>query len=149
MKSNQSEEMEYSEESGKLKGNFEDAEEFCFKEAIPEVNMKYDDNIYNMLMRQHLQYRHPQATQTKGTAVDPQSDEKMETLIHKTFNQYQRVQEERVVLNIGGQCFSTSRVRLGADPSSLFGLLLRTNYPMRPHRNTYFFIGILVISRPF
>ena len=86
---------------------------FGFKEAIPEVNMKYDDNIYNMLMRQHLQYRHPEATQTEGTAVDPQTDERMEAMIHKTFNQYQRVQEESVVLNIGGQCFSTSRVTLG------------------------------------
>ena len=42
-----------------------------------------------------------------------------------------------MVLNIGGQCFSTSRVTLGADPSSLFGLLLRKICPMRPHRNTY------------
>ena len=124
---------------GNLRETLEKRKNFGFKEAIPEVNMKYDDNIYNMLMRQHLQYRHPEATQTEGTAVDPQTDERMEAMIHKTFNQYQRVQEESVVLNIGGQCFSTSRVTLGADTSSLFGLLLRKNCPMRPHRNTYFF----------
>ena len=34
-------------------------------------------------------------------------------------------EEESVVLNIGGQCFSTSRVTLGADISSLIGVLLR------------------------
>ena len=54
-------------------------------------------------------------------------------------------EEERVVLNIGGQCFSTSRVTLWADPSSLIGLLLRKNCPMHPHRNTCFLIGTPVI----
>ena len=54
-------------------------------------------------------------------------------------------EEECVVLNIGGQCFATSRVTLWADSSSLIGLLLRKNCPMHPHRNTCFLIGTPVI----
>ena len=196
VKSNQSEEMEYSDESGKLKGIFEDAEEFRFKEAIPEVNMKYDDNMYNMLMRQHLQYRQllinikvgwlvylgltalsdsssvyigpsprerekekrndrrekiskqPPSAPTASTQVQQALALLPSKLVGRPGTQYQRVQDERVAFNIGGQCFSTSRATLGADPSSLFGLLLRKNCPKRPHRNTYF-IGTLVISKSF
>ena len=43
------------------------------------------------------------------------------------------------MLNIGGQCFHTSMVTLGAEPNSILGLLSVRNCPMRPHRNCYYF----------
>ena len=44
-----------------------------------------------------------------------------------------------MVLNIGGQCFHTSMVTLGAEPNSILGLLSVKDCPMRPHRNCYYF----------
>ena len=57
-------------------------------------------------------------------------------IYHKMFNHFQMTQEKRVTLNIGGQCFQTSKVTLESDPKSLFGMMMRDDCPFRPSGNT-------------
>ena len=60
-------------------------------------------------------------------------------VVHSMLSSCQAIQEERVVLNIGGTCFQTSKVTLRADPTSVFAVMLLPQSPFRPNTNTYFF----------
>ena len=56
-------------------------------------------------------------------------------IYHKMFTHFQMTQK-RVTLNIGGQCFQTSKVTHESDPKSLFGMMMRGDCPFRPSGNT-------------
>lgn len=57
----------------------------------------------------------------------------------QTLTALQRVQEKRVILNIGGQRFTTSEVTLRADPHSIFNLMFVEGCPLRPSSRIYYF----------
>ena len=61
-------------------------------------------------------------------------------------NILKETQEGRVVLNIGGQRFETSRLTLQQDPDSILSLLFNDDISIRPMGNSYFMIEIQVIS---
>ena len=91
-----------------------------------------------------LHFKHKDATPYVPVEVENvQNKAVVQKLEVETYKKLQQTQEERVVLNIGGQCFQTSRVTLRADPTSLFGVMLRECCPLRPSsmsgRSTYFF----------
>ena len=101
--------------------------------------MNLDVEGYHSLIRQIVKLQHPEAT--PYTSIQPETNvnrEAVQKLTTETFNKLQQSQEGRVILNIGGQCFQTSRVTLMADPTSMFALMLRKGCPLRPSRNTYF-----------
>ena len=54
-------------------------------------------------------------------------------------NILKETQEGRVVLNIGGQRFETSRLTLQQDPDSILSLLFNDDISIRPMGNNYFF----------
>ena len=58
--------------------------------------------------------------------------EKLQTYLEET-------QKGRVILNIGGQRFETSKPTLQKDPESLFALLFKPGTLITPVNNTYFF----------
>ena len=102
-------------------------------------DLNLDVEGYHSLIRQIVKLKHPEAT--PYTSVQPETNvnrEAVQKLTTETFNKLQQSQEGRVILNIGGQCFQTSRVTLMADPTSMFALMLRKGCPLRPSRNTYF-----------
>jgi hypothetical protein len=51
----------------------------------------------------------------------------------------QPTQEHKVLLNIGGVKYETSKVTLRNDPASVFSLMLLPNSPFRPNGNVFFF----------
>ena len=59
--------------------------------------------------------------------------------IAKLRNILKETQEGRVVLNIGGQRFETSRLTLQQDPDSILSLLFSDDISIRPMGNSYFF----------
>ena len=102
-------------------------------------DLNLDVEGYHSLIRQIVKLQHPEAT--PYTSIQPETNvnrEAVQKLTTETFNKLQQSQEGRVILNIGGQCFQTSRVTLMADPTSMFALMLRKGCPLRPSRNTYF-----------
>ena len=110
-----------------------DADQF----NLDDLNL--DVEGYHSLIRQIVKLKHPEAT--PYTSVQPETNvnrEAEQKLATETFNKLQQSQEGRVILNILGQCFQTSRVTLMADPYSMFALMLRKGCPLRPSRNTYF-----------
>ena len=114
-------------------GTSSDADQF----NLDDLNL--DVEGYHSLIRQIVKLKHPEAT--PYTSVQPETNvnrEAVQKLTTETFNKLQQSQEGRVILNIGGQCFQTSRVTLMADPTSMFALMLRKGCPLRPSRNTYF-----------
>ena len=52
------------------------------------------------------------------------------------FSQFQRDQEEWVTLYIGDHVYHCSKSTLEADPSSVFGLMMRDDCVFRPARST-------------
>ena len=114
-------------------GTSSDADQF----NLDDLNL--DVEGYHSLIRQIVKLQHPEAT--PYTSIQPETNvnrEAVQKLTTETFNKLQQSQEGRVILNIGGQCFQTSRVTLMADPTSMFALMLRKGCPLRPSRNTYF-----------
>ena len=114
-------------------GTGSDADQF----NLDDLNL--DVEGYHSLIRQIVKLKHPEAT--PYTSVQPETNvnrEAVQKLTTETFNKLQQSQEGRVILNIGGQCFQTSRVTLMADPTSMLALMLRKGCPLRPSRNTYF-----------
>ena len=100
----------------------------------------FSGSSYHQLVRIQTKFNHPEATiQSPVEAQCEGFNPNVNLLINSTFGQLQKVQEGRVVLNIGGQCFHTSMVTLGAEPNSILGLLSVKDCPMRPHRNCYYF----------
>ena len=67
-------------------------------------------------------------------------NEKLDELSRQLLLHFQRVQEQRVVLCIGGKRFYTSKVTLRADPNSFFSKMLREDSPMRPYNSNEYFI---------
>lgn len=61
------------------------------------------------------------------------------SVVRSALKSCQDAQDEKVMLNIGGSLFQTSKVSLRADPSSLFALMLLPQSPFKPNANTYFF----------
>ena len=136
-----------------------DSEDFPYSSIIEDSEiygqMKYDKTFnlndlnldiesHHSLMRHMLQFKHKDATPYVPVEVENvQNKAVVQKLVVETYKKLQQTQEERVVLNIGGQCFQTSRVTLRADPTSLFGVMLREGCPLRPSsmsgRSTYFF----------
>ena len=114
-------------------GTSSDADQF----NLDDLNL--DVEGYHSLIRQIVKLQHPEAT--PYTSIQPETNvnrEAVQKLTTETFNKLQQSQEGRVILNIGGQCFQTSRVTLMADPTSMFALMLRKGCPLRPSRNLYF-----------
>jgi hypothetical protein len=64
--------------------------------------------------------------------------EPMDSVVHSMLTSCQEIQEERLIFNIGGTHFQTSKVVMRADPTSLFSLMLLPKSPFRPN-STYFF----------
>ena len=58
--------------------------------------------------------------------------------ISKFFRQLQLCQENRVVLNVGGQAFTTSRHTLMAESGSFFSLLMRDDCPIRSYAGSHY-----------
>ena len=114
-------------------GTSSDADQF----NLDDLNL--DVEGYHSLIRQIVKLQHPEAT--PYTSVQPETNvnrEAVQKLTTETFNKLQQSQEGRVILNIGGQCFQTSRVTLMEDTTSMFALMLRKGCPLRPSRNSYF-----------
>ena len=65
--------------------------------------------------------------------------EHMDSVVHSMLTSCQKIREERLILNIGGTHFQTSKVVMRTDPTSLFSLMLLPQSPFRPNNNTYFF----------
>ena len=100
----------------------------------------FSGSSYHKLVRIQTNFNHPEATiQSPIEAQCKGFNPNVNLLINSTFRQLQKVQEGRVVLKIGGRCFHTSMVTLGAEPNSILGLLSVSDCPMRPHRNCYNF----------
>ena len=114
-------------------GTSSDADQF----NLDDLNR--DVEGYHSLIRQIVKLKHPEATPYTSVQLETNVNrEAVQKLTTETFNKLQQSQEGRVILNIGGQCFQTSRVTLMADPTSMFALMLRKGCPLRPSRNTYF-----------
>ena len=99
------------------------------------VEVPFSDELFQGFRRHLATLRYDGAT----PAVQPApSDENVlqGDIYHKMFNHFQMTQEKRVTLNIGGQCFQTSKVTLESDPKSLFGMMMRDDCPFRPSGNT-------------
>ena len=99
------------------------------------VEVPFSDELFQGFRRHLATLRYDGAT----PAVQPApSDENVlqGEIYHKMFNHFQMTQEKRVTLNIGGQCFQTSKVTLESDPKSLFGMMMRDDCPFRPSGNT-------------
>ena len=95
---------------------------------------------YHKLVRIQTKFNHPEATiQSTIEAQCEGFNPNVNLLINSTFRQLQKVQEGGVVLNIGGQCFHTSMVTLGAEPNSILDLLSVRDCPMCLHRTCYNF----------
>ena len=58
---------------------------------------------------------------------------------YSTFNLLQRIQESKVILNIGGQLFVTFELTLRIVPNSLFGLMFANGSPLRPSNRMFRF----------
>ena len=121
---------------------FTDTQEDSTSSDADQFNLDHlnlDVEGYHSLIRQIVKLKHPEAT--PYTSVQPETNvnkEAVQKLTTETFNKLQQSQKGRVILNIGGQCFQTSRVTLMADPTSMLALMLRKGCPLRPSRNTYF-----------
>ena len=77
----------------------------------------FSGSSYHELVRIQTKFNHPEATiQSPIEAQCERFNSNVNLLIDSTLGQLQKVQEGRVVLNIGGQCFHTSMVTLGAEP---------------------------------
>ena len=99
------------------------------------VEVPFSDELFQGFLRHLATLRYDGAT----PAVQPApSDENVlqGEIYHKMFNHFQMTQEKRVTLNIGGQCFQTTKVTLESDPKSLFGMMMRDDCPFRPSGNT-------------
>ena len=99
------------------------------------VEVPFSDELFQGFRRHLATLRYDGAT----PAVQPApSDENVlqGEIYNKMFNHFQMTQEKRVTLNIGGQCFQTSKVTLESDPKSLFGMMMRDDCPFRPSGNT-------------
>ena len=57
-----------------------------------------------------------------------------------------RIQENRVVLNVGGLRFETSRLTLSKDPNSLLAKLFTKGSTIVPHGNSVFLEGMPLTS---
>ena len=99
------------------------------------MEVPFSDELFKGFRRHLATLRYDWAT----PAIQPApSDENVlqGEIYHKMFTHFQMSQEKRVTLNIGGQCFQTSKVTLESDPQSLFGMMMRDDCPFRPSGNT-------------
>lgn len=99
----------------------------------------YDEAAFLRQKRVQATLHYPGATRPKSPVPVPPMNDSQTRDYMETFLHFQQVQEERIVLNIGGQCFQTSKVSMRADPGSKFGRMMRRDCPFRPAKNTYFF----------
>ncbi|MEW8544967.1 MAG: BTB/POZ domain-containing protein, partial [Candidatus Thiodiazotropha sp.] len=114
----------------------EDLEEF----QISENDIDMDMEGYHRLIRQIVKLKHSEATPVIPIQKEKMCNPVLKKVVYKTFQFYQRIQEKRVLLNIGGKIFQTSRVTLKADPTSVFAVMFRRGCPFRPYaRDTYYF----------
>ena len=91
----------------------------------------FSGSSYHDLVRIQTKFNHLKATiQSPIQAQCEGFNPNVNLLINSTFEQLQKVQEGRVMLIIGGQCFHTSMVTLGAEPNSILGLLSVRDCPM-------------------
>ena len=58
---------------------------------------------------------------------------------YTTFDFLQKIQESKIVLNIGGQLFITSELTLRVVPNSIFGLMFAQGCPLRPSNRMFRF----------
>lgn len=101
-------------------------------------DLNLDVESYHSFTRLMVKSKHKDATPYIPIKTEQVTNKKIvQKVLVETFKKLQQVQEERVILNIGGQVFQTSAVTLRADPTSLFGVMLREGCPLRPSRNTY------------
>lgn len=101
--------------------------------------MELNDDTFRAIARAQAQMHYSGAT--KVTPPLPMTDLDRD-IFNKSFSYYRDIHEKRIILNIGGTCFQTSRLTLMADPQSLFGQLMRDDCPFRPggsNGRTYFF----------
>ena len=72
-----------------------------------KVLAMYDKNMYHSQLREECRLHHREATQTSPhSSFSKEIPEDITTqVMFQTFQHYQKVQEEQVALNIGGQCF--------------------------------------------
>lgn len=103
------------------------------------IATEYD---YQAILGNLTKLRHSNSTPYKTAKQDggTVSNHFLNGVFKQTLEHFQSVQEQQVILCIGGQDFYTSRVTLRADPASLFNVVLRDDSPMRPYeKNIYFF----------
>ena len=123
----------------------EDTNNLCTTPSDKELAFQYLNSLgeadYHSLLRDLLKFRHKGATTFKNTNMYPAlaNNEISEKYIQKSLQYFQNVQEEQVILSIGGQEFHTSRVTFRADPDSVLAVMLRKDSPMRPCGNKYYF----------
>ena len=114
----------------------EDMEEF----QISERDVDMDTEGYHRLIREVVKLNHREATPVVPIQKEQLCNPVLKKVVYQTFKFYQKTQEKRVLLNIGGKVFQTSRVTLKADPTSVFAVMFRRGCPFRPYaRDTYYF----------
>ena len=114
----------------------EDMEEF----QISEKDVDMDTEGYHRLIREVVKLNHREATPVVPIQKEQLCNPVLKKVVYQTFKFYQKTQEKRVLLNIGGKVFQTSRVTLKADPTSVFAVMFRRGCPFRPYaRDTYYF----------
>ncbi|MEW8542111.1 MAG: BTB/POZ domain-containing protein [Candidatus Thiodiazotropha sp.] len=85
-------------------------------------------------------FNHKAATPYLKTESALGPNDKLDELSRQVLLHFQRIQEQRVVLCVGGKRFNTSKVTLRADPNSFFSKMLREDSPMRPYNTNEYFI---------
>ena len=114
----------------------EDMDEF----QISEKDVDMDTEGYHRLIREVVKLNHREATPVVPIQKEQLCNPVLKKVVYQTFKFYQKTQEKRVLLNIGGKVFQTSRVTLKADPTSVFAVMFRRGCPFRPYaRDTYYF----------
>ena len=105
-----------------IEQEIEDAIDFVYRERVEEERRKEET--------QTRKRNYKDISEDETAEVMTELDEDLKTL--------QKIQESKVMLNVCGVRFETSKVTLEKDPDSLFGKLFTKDSPVKPHGNTIF-----------
>ena len=97
-----------------------------------------EESVFRQLVNDAINSEHTEDTILNNPDSGTTLNDKINHF-YTTFDFLQRIQESKVILNIGGQLFVTSELTLRVVPNSLFGLMFAEGCPLRPSNRMFRF----------
>ena len=108
-------------------------------QAVNGSSAQHEESEFYHLVKDAIMSNHSEDTILTNPNVPGNDLSDKINHYYSTFNLLQRIQESKVILNIGGQIFVTSELTLRIVPNSLFGLMFANGSPLRPSNRMFRF----------